>query len=298
MRRVVRGLFEERPSKEEGKTNDFFDEDALHKIIKLMNQYSIDEHVVWAGRTVKTIPNFLDRLSYQLPHDSIKNYYELSQLIEFFKKSSLNIFLSSIELFAQTLYEECAGLSTHSFLHFGLFVDEFNNLLALKTIPFRIEISNDKIFIDRINSPLEEKNKREVISILKSEKFGESEEHFTNSLINFAKRKYPECVEDAYLTLEKFLKIKVNNHKLDAPDAYSEFKKKYQIERGIFKIHHQKIKGRIDFIYTIRSEIKSHSDKKTFDRKDFLEETAKFQINEVMNIILLLNSFMTRSDVK
>lgn len=291
MKRVVRGLFEERPSKEEGKTNDFFDEDALHKIIKLMNQYSIDEHVVWAGRTVKTRPNFLDRLSYQLPHGSIKNDYELFQLVEFFKKSNLNIFLSSIELFAQTLYEECAGLSTHSFPHFGLFVDEFNNLLALKTIPFRIEISNDKIFIDRINSPFEEKNKREVVSILKSEEFGESEAHFTNSLINFAKRKYPECVEEAYLTLEKFLKIKVNNHKLDAPDTYSEFKKKYQTERGIFKIHHQKIKERIDFIYTIRSEIKSHSDKKTFDRGDFLEETSRFQLNEVMNVILLLNSF-------
>lgn len=294
MRRIVRGLFEERSKKEEGKTSEFFDEDSLSKIVRLMQQYSIDENVVWKSKTVKTIPNFLDRLAYQLPNGSIKDYYDLSQLISLFKKSlSLNDFLSTIELFTQTLYEECADLSMQSYPHFYIFMQEFNDLLAIKTIPFRIEYNEKlgKIFIDRINSSLEEKNKRSVYVILRDDTFREADTHFTNSLIHFAKRKYPESMEEAYLTLEKYFKIKVENHKLEVNKSYLEFKKKFNIERGIFKAHSQKISDRVDFVYTIRSELKSHSDKKTFDREDFQEETARFQLNEVMNLIILLDSF-------
>ena len=218
-------------------------------------------------------------------------------MVEFFKKSSsLNDFLSTIELFTKTLYEECADLSLHNYPHIFNFIQEFNDLLAIKTIPFRIEHNekSGKIFIDRINSPLEEKNKREVYSVLQDDNLKEADVHFTDSLIHFAKKKYPESMEEAYLALEKYLKIKVENHKLDAPKAFSEFKKNFNIERGIFKAHNQKISDRIDFVYTIRSEIKSHSDKKTFDRKDFQEETARFQLNEVMNLIILLDSFNER----
>lgn len=297
MKRVIRGLFEERDKKEEGETISFFDEDSLHKIIRLMNQYSIDENVVWANKTVKTIPNFLDRLSYQVSHDAIKNYYELSQLIKIFMKSSLNDFLSSVELFVQTLYEECVDLGIRNYTNPYLFVQEFNDLLALKTIPFRIGMTeNGKIFIDRINSKVEEENKQIVYKILEGEEFAEANEHFTNGLIHFAKRNYPNSIGEAYLTLEKYLKIKVNNHNLDVNKAFIEFKKMFNLERGIFKTHEQKIKDKIGFVYTIRSELKSHSDKKTFDRKDFLEETSRFQLNEVMSLVILLNNFEEKND--
>lgn len=290
MKRIIRGLFNERTKQEEGKTAEFFNVDSLSKILRLMKQYSFDENVVLRGR-VNTVENFLNRLSYLLPDDDLTKVYDINGLKTYLLKSNLNEFLSTIELFILTVKDECNYYFYDHYDILNVFITEFNNLLAIRTIPFRIEITDNKIFIERINSIQEEENKNKVRTLLNGSEFNEADEHFTNSLVNFAKRNYSESIEEAYLSLEKYLKIRIENHKLDAPDAYAEFKKKFDVERGIFKVHHQKIKERIDFIYTIRSEIKSHSDKKTFDRTDFLEETARFQINEVMNLIILLNSF-------
>lgn len=290
MKKVIRGLFGERQNIQEGKTTKFFSSDNLSKIIRLMLTYSIDEDVPFQV-PIRSTPLFLERLSYHLSEGKIKNFYDLSQLHIYFFGSNLNDFLSTIELFIQTLKEICDNNFNHNYSYLNNFILEFNNLLALKTIPFRIEIIKDKIFIDRINSPKEEENKRKVYGIISSPDFLEVNKHFTNSLINFAKRKYPESIEESYLSLEKYLKIKTNNHKLAVLKSYAEFRKLFNIERGLFKIHKEKIKDRISFVYTIRSEIKSHSDKKVFDREDFLEETARFQLNEIMNLIILLNSF-------
>lgn len=290
MNRIIRGVFNERNKQEEGKTAEFFNEDSLSKILRLMNQYSFNENVILKG-SVNTVENFLNRLSYLLPDDALTKVYDLNGLKNYLLKSNLNEFLSIIELFILTIKDECDYYFYNHYDSLNVFITEFNNLLSIRTLPFRIEVVKDKIFIGRINSLQEEENKNKVRILLKESEFNEADEHFTNSLINFAKRNYPESIEEAYLSLEKYLKIKIGNHKLDAPDAYAEFKKKFNVERGIFKVHQQKVKERIDFIYTIRSEIKSHSDKKTFDRTDFLKETAKFQLNEVMNLIILLDSF-------
>ena len=291
MKRIIRGLFHERIKQEEGKTADFFNEDSISKILRLMNQYSFKENVVLKGN-VDTVENFLNRLSYQLPDDSLNAVYNLNQLKSYLINSILNEFLSTIELFLLTIKDECDYYYYNHYDALNSFISEFNNLLAIRTIPFRIEVSNkSKIFIDRINSPQEEENKNKMKVLLNENEFKEADEHFTNSLINFAKRNYPESIEEAYLTLEKYLKIKSNNHGLDANKSYVELKKLFNLKRGIFKLHEQKIKERIEFIYTIRSELKSHSDKNLYDRKDFLEETTRFQINEVMNIVILLNSF-------
>lgn len=293
MRRIIRNLFLERKKIEEGKTIKFFTVDILIKIIRLMHTYSLNARVMFQERIIQTIPNFLNRLSYHLSEGKIKNEYDLFQLKEFFESSSLTEFLSTIELFIQTLYEECIELEISSYPQVYHFVDELNNFLAMKTIPFRIEFNQNlnSFYIDRINSGMEETNKKEIYKILEDQEFNEANEHFTNCLIYFAKRNYPESIEEAYLTIEKYLKIKVNNHRLDATKSFLDFKKIFDLDRGVFKIHKDKIKERVDLIYIIRSEIKSHSDKKTFDRTDFLEETARFQLNEVTNLVILLNHF-------
>ena len=86
--------------------------------------------------------------------------------------------------------------------------------------------------------------------------------------------------------MEKYLKFKTGNHKIDAIKNFPEFQKKYPFkERGIFSLRPNIIKDKISLIYSIRSELKSHSDKETFDTNQFLEETARFlkqkSINEV-----------------
>ncbi len=291
MMRILKSLFNDRKIKEKGLTKDFFSEDIISKMLRLMDQYSfnIDEYF----NKVNTVANFLDRLSFQIPEEDLKNSYELMQLKNYLKKSNLSDGLSLIELFATTLFEECFSFTPQNINNINNFMKELNNLFSVYKIPFQLiyKKESSKFFMDRINSPKEEENKKKIYEIIDSLNSSEVNEHFTNSLVNFAKRKYPESIEEAYLSLEKYLKIKINNHRKDVLKSYIEFKKLFNIERGLFKIHNQKIKERIDFVYTVRSDIKSHSDKELFDREDFLEETARFQLNEVMNLIILLNSF-------
>ncbi|MCH7568708.1 MAG: hypothetical protein IIA87_04780 [Nanoarchaeota archaeon] len=290
MERIIRGLFGERGHIHKGRTKDFFSSDNISKVIRLMTLYSINENVPLQGQIIST-PLFLERLSYHLPEGKISLFGEINQLHNYFLNSDLNDFISTTELFIQTIKEICEENLNNNYGHLNGFILEFNSLLALKTIPFRVEVIKNKIFVDRINSPKEEENKKKIYEIISSSDFLDANNHFTNSLINFAKKDYPESMEEAYLALEKYLKIKVGNSILDAPKAYAQFRKLFNVERGIFKNHSDKIKNKIDFIYTIRSEIKSHSDKETFDRKDFLEETARFQLNEVMALIILLDDF-------
>ena len=77
----------------------------------------------------------------------------------------------------------------------------------------------------------------------------------------------------------------------EAAEHYKEFKKKFSFSnKCIFSIRNDIIKNKISVIYSIRSVIKSHSDNETFDRSKFLAETARFQLNEVMNTIILLDN--------
>jgi len=287
---IIRGLFHERENIQKGKTGDFFDNDLSSKIIRLMISYSIDQEIGFRAH-IQSTPIFLERLSYQLPEGEIKNFYDLTQLHNYLINSNLNDFLSIMELFIQTIHEICGNHLRGNYDILNGFISEFNNLLALKIVPFRIEVRKDRIFVNRINSPREEENKKKVYEIINSQQFSETNIHFTNSLVHFAKLTYPESIEESYLALEKYLKIKIKNHKLDALRSYADFKKSFDVERGIFKTNHDKIKEKISFVYKIRSEIKSHSNKNLFDRKDFLQETARFQLNEVMNLIILLDSF-------
>ncbi len=290
MKRIIRNLFGEREKQEKGLTKEYFSLDMLIKILRLMESYSFDIPI---PVEVRTIPNFLDRLSFQIPEGNIRNGYNLSQLINYLEKSNLNDCLSLIELFVMTLFEECSKLQGQYYYNFKNFIIELNNLFAGKKIPFQLRFNDklSKVYFERIDSPLEEVNKNKVYELINKSEFSEVNEYFTGCLINLTKKGYLDCIEQAYLTLEKYLKIKVNNHKIDAPKAFAEFKKKFNVKRGIFEIHRDKIKNKINLIYSIRRKIKSHSSEELFDRKDFLEETARFQLNEVMNLIILLNSF-------
>jgi len=287
--KIIRGLFNEREKIAEGEIDEFFNNDNLAKILRLMQAYSINSEVGFIGR-VQSIPIFLERLSYHFSEGKIKDFYDLSQIYNLFINSNLNEFSSIVELFVITLGE----LETQHFRGANItnkFMEEFNNLLAIKTIPFRLDVIKDKIFLDRINSPREEEMKKEIYELINSTNFNEVNIHFTNALINFAKRDYPESIKESYLALEKYLNVCIGNHKLDALKSYEEFEKKFDVERGAFKIYHKKIKEKIGLVYNLRSDISDHSDKEIFDRKDFLEETARFQLNEVMNLIILLDSF-------
>jgi len=106
MERIIRGLFHERTKQEEGKTIEFFNDDSISKILRLMSQYSFKENVVLKGN-VDTVENFLNRLSYQLPEGTIQNIYNLTGLKNYLLKSNLNEFLSTIELFLLTIKDEC-----------------------------------------------------------------------------------------------------------------------------------------------------------------------------------------------
>ena len=291
MRAIIRGLFGERTKKyKETIAVDYFSKDLILKILQLMDRYNISYEPLslsMNNQKITVVNLFLNRLSFLIKTGIINNEYDLNQLYDHLTNSNLNHFFLVIELYAKTLFEisEKDGNMDAYFI----FIEEFNNLIAYNKVQFKLVFDENlnRAHIEQINSEREEENKKTIYGLIKNEP--KVNEHFTKALDEYAKREFKDSIENAYLTLEKYLKIKTGNHKLDAQRNFPEFQKKYPFKKsGIFSTRPNIVKDKISLIYSIRSELKSHSDKEIFDTNEFLEETARFQLNEVMTCIILL----------
>lgn len=291
MRAIIRKLLGERTGKyKSDKANKVFSPDISTKILRLFNKYNANNgsrFELGFEPKIATIPLFLERLSFHIPEGTINNLHDLSPLVKFLFNCDLSKYLDVLELHAHTLFEISSRLNQSQY--FGEYIVEFNNLMAVYGIPFNL-VFNEKLnqtHIEEINSEMEEKNKKAVYTIIEGNP--KINEYFTNALNKYAKKEFPESIDLFYLTLEQYLKEKTGNSKLDASKNYAEFRKKYSKNyKGIFKVRTKIIEDKIDTIYGIRSEIKAHSPKGTFNTDEFLEETARFQLNEVMTCIILL----------
>jgi len=281
MRLIIRNLFGERTKKyKEIRTKDRFSDDILVKILLLMNKYDTYSNLN------RVVPSFLERLSYLIPAGIIKNYNNLGQIGVYLSNSTMSEFFSVIELYSNTLFEIA---SQSSYRNYYEFIEDFNGLLAYNKIGFRLVFDEKtrKTYVEPVFSEKEEENKEIVYNLIKNDE--KINKYFTDSLNFFAKREFKDSIENAYLTLEKYLKSKTGDHQLDALKNFEQFHKKYiSKDKGIFSVRLDIIEKLISYIYTIRSEIKSHSDKENFDTNQFLEETARFQLNEVMAYLILL----------
>lgn len=290
MRAIVRKLFGERTQKYKNeKANGIFSRDISIKILQLIAKYNVSNESPFHlyESKIATVPIFLERLSYHVPSGIIGNSWDLNQIVDFLSNCDLSKYLDILELHINTLFEVCSRLNGTKYCF--VYLEEFNNLMGLYEIPFKLVFNEElsRAHIEKIESEVEEENKQLIYSITKH--YPKVNEYFTNAISEQAKNNYPESIDNAYLTLEQYLKNKTGNQKLDANKNYSEFRKKFSKNyKGIFKVRDKIIESKINTIYDIRSEIKAHSPKGTFDTTEFLEETARFQLNEVMTCIILL----------
>jgi len=284
MRLIIRNLFGERTGKyKEIKTKDIFSDDIIVKILMLMNKFNTKNKFTF----VSVVYSFLERLSYLIPVGVISNYNDLRQIADYLSNSTMNEFFSVIELYSDTLLETVAQSGLYR--DYYEFILNFNDLLAYNKIGFKLIFDEEarKTFVEPVFSEKEEENKDIVYALIKDDE--KINKYFTDSLNFFAKREFKDSIENAYLTLEKYLKSKTGNQQLDALENFKIFRKKYiSNNKGIFSARPDIIEKLVIYIYTIRSEIKAHSDKENFDTNQFLEETTRFQLNEVMICIILL----------
>lgn len=297
---IPRGLFKERKDNTNSK-EDYFNQDIKTKILMLFNDFDLNRLdtssvVVLGGKYQNDCLELMkSKLKYLIAIGDVNNFEK------FFLDCSINDLFSCVELYTECMQEIINRYEQHQKNELFLtrkydtdnimvgFIKSFNDLLDYHKIPYQFKYNEaiNKLFIERKFSKIEEENKEKIYELIKNEL--KINEHFTWALGNYAKREFKDSIENAYLTLEKWLKFKTGNHKLDAVKNFSEFQKKYPFkEKGLFSNRPNIIKDKISLIYSIRSELKSHSDKETFDTNKFLEETARFQLNEVMNCIILL----------
>ena len=301
MKIIPRGLFKERKDN----TNleeDYFGQDIITKILMLFNDFDMNQLYT---SSVAVLSGSYQNDCLQLMKSKLKYLIDIKHIKDFeiyFISCNVNEIFSCVELYTECMQEVINRYEQHKrtmYLTQGYdtsniiinFIKAFNDLLDYHKISYQFTYNKviDKLFIEKKFNEIEEENKESIYELIKNEP--KINEHFTQSLGDYAKRKFKDSIENAYLTLEKYLKFKTENHNLDAGDNYKEFQKKFSFSnKCIFSIRNDIIKNKISVIYSIRSVIKSHSDNETFDRSKFLAETARFQLNEVMNTIILLDN--------
>lgn len=299
MKFIERGLFSERKEKVvNNNIYSYFSDDLIQKILVLMraNNYS-DEPFPSVYRPGNRVLDLLcakivfllpfDKFSAGGPDQIIDNIYKY-----ILKHKELIFFIDVIELYCRCLFE----ITKNQQYYYFNFLGDLNSLLELNNCKFYVTNEGYSPKMLSKDSPIEEHNKAQVYVLLRDDKFEKVNEHFNKSLIEYSRKtneSLKESIEQSCLALEKYLKIINNNQNLDAPHTFTELKKKSSTQfRGIFRIYPDLVGKKIDDIYTIRSKIKSHSSEDKFDENEFLDETARFQINEVMNCILLINDLL------
>jgi len=294
---IPRGLFKERINSTQSE-KDIFNLDIRNKILKLFNDFNLNHLctpsvAVLGGRSKNDCLELMkSKLKYLIDEERIRDFESI------FLGCSVNDLLSCVELYTKCMQEIINSYEKHLGRRYGrcdtsniiyTFIESFDNLLDYHKIPYRFTYNSeqDKLFIENKFNEVEEETKKKVFEIIKSEP--KINEHFTQSLSDYARKNFKESIGSAYLTLEKYLKFKTENHKLDANKNFIIFRGKYSFkEKGIFSVRPDILEKKISIIFSIRSELTSHSAKDTFDTNKFLEETARFQLNEVMNCIILL----------
>ena len=283
IRKIFRDLIDERkPELKDIPVTKYFTDDNIIKTIKLMGKYNFNTGGGFGGlQYLEVIEVFLEKLEFEIPSNIKLDKYDLSPLFDYIYKE--NVLL---------------GIVVERQLNFNCFSDfmkDFNNFYDKNSISFKLHFDdkNLKCLVLKKENKIEEINKDEIFELLNENKYESVNTYFTNALKDYTKGDYKDSIENSYLALEKLLKILTNNHSKDANSSFKEFQNANADKfKGIFSVRKGELKNKIAFVETIRSEVKSHSPKEQFNTDEFLNETARYQINEIMNLILILFSFI------
>lgn len=295
MKAVIRGLFTERKKDaDEEPSAEIFGDDITLKILQLIYKYNPEIKPSWWDRTPNygVIKLFLERTSYIVNAGIIQNLYDLKQIDTYMCNCKLGKYFDIVELHANTLLELSRTINNLQSLQD--YLEDFNNLVELNNIPYKLVFNKElqTVRIEKVDSKLEEENKSLVYQIISNTKYSEANEEFSNALKSYARSDHENSIKHAYKTLEKFLKITIDNHKLTADQAYPKFSKKYGPFPGVFNLRGETLKKKISSIQTIEAKCSGHTSTGEINHKEFLAETARYQINEVVNTILLLDGIM------
>ncbi|MBN1175603.1 hypothetical protein JXA48_03090 [Candidatus Woesearchaeota archaeon] len=298
MKLIPRGLFKERKKNSE-LNKDYFPVEIRKKILMLFNDFDLNQldtssvAVITGTYSNDTLDLMKSKLKYLIDSKHLNNFEN------YFIYCELNELFSCIELYVDCMSERIQRYEQHVTGSFSSrrydtsnilveFIKAFNNLLDYHKIPYQFSYNKilDRLYIENKLNEQEEQTKEQFFDLIKDKK---TNEYFTNSIINFTQKDFKGSIENSYLTLERFLKIKTGNMDKSAVDNYADFQKNNF--KGIFTLPEfkGKIKSQIACVYGLRSKLKSHSPNEKFDDSEFLRETARFQMNEVMTICLLLN---------
>lgn len=304
MELIPRGLFKER-KKNTKIDKDYFPIEIRKKILMLFDDFDMNKLKLGTSSDSAFREEYSNDCL-NLMKSKLKYLIELEHLIKFenyFINCELNELFSCVELYVDCMHEKIQKYEQHVSVRgyssrryatdniLSEFISAFNNLLDYHMIPYQFTYNKvlDKSYIENKFNEKEEENKQEFFNLMGDEKVNE---YFTNSIINFTQKEYKDSVENSYLALERFLKITTGNMEKSAVDNFKEFQKNNF--KGIFTLREfkGKIKSQIACIYGLRSKLKSHSPNEKFDDNEFLKETAKFQMNEVMNLCILLDKIV------
>lgn len=291
-------------------TKNYIPEHIENKTLQLFVEYN-DSKILGND---SVISNFLHSLYYvDSGTNAVSNFKDISQVKRYFRQNPHAVLESKKYFEIVILY-----LRTHIDFHkennyFNdciKIVESLNLIYQFHKIPFKIILTPMKrdgqmftkksrrnsivdfdIRIEPVFSEIEEENKNKIKQFIENNKYDKVNEHLNKSYTAFVNNDYTSSIRESYLVLEKALKELVGNHQIDVVKLFPEYQKQYLDDNnGIFSISEikGKIKSQINMIYAFRSKLESHSDTETFDRSLNLYEIARFQLNEVINLSILL----------
>lgn len=292
-------------------SNQFIPEHIENKTLQLFAEY--DDNKLLGNQSI--VNKFLHSLYYiSTETNVIRNFNELRQVKDYLRENP-NYALSSKKYFEVVILYLRTHLDFYKdFANFNNSIDLANKLNALyqfHNIPFKIQFiplkhnrqiitkktakRNDvydyDIHIEPVFTEIEEENKSKFKEIVQDNNLVKVNEHLNQSYDAFVKNDYETSIKQSYLVLEKLLKELVDNHQLDVVKLFPEYQKKYlDSNSSIFGTSEikGKLKTQINMIYAFRSKLEAHSDTETFDKNSNLYEVARFQLNEVINLSILL----------
>lgn len=297
----------------------YIPEHIENKTLQLFLEYgSYNDYVSTLLDKETMISKFLHSLYYICPEtDTFKDFKNINQIKKYFRRTP-NSLLNSKKYF------EVVILFLRTYVDFNKYSSPYedikklikilNGLYKIHNIPFNISAEifqqksngiyskkminigkpQDIIYefrVEPVFTEIEEENKSKLNDIIQDNNLSKVNEHLNQSYDSFVKNDYQTSIKQSYLVLEKLLKELADNHQLDVVKLFPEYQKKYlDNNSSIFGTSEikGKIKSQINMIYSFRSKLEAHSDTETFDKDLNLYDIARFQLNEVMNLSILL----------